>query len=511
MKQDQSNLEIALSKDTMHTLLDSLPVGVYVLKDEIPLFYNSKFCEMVGYSREDIKTRNLDDLLSMTPGGKKYAREVYEKILNGTMDQFLWDNPLEKPDGNRVVLRGIIRCVTLQGFKAVMITLRDISKQRLAENEAREQTKLFRLIGENSTDFIYVHDQKNVCTYVSPAVERITGYPAEVWSESIPSYVVSGPLRDHAYDATVKAIKTGEKQPAYNIEIKRKDGQQRYLEVNETPIKRNNAVVGIVGVARDITERLDAAKEMQRINDKLEKRNIDLERANTEMESFIYTVSHDLKAPLVTLHGMTERLIRKSADRLDDKGRHYLERIRVNIDRLEDLVLDLLELSRIGRIEDSKEDVEVMATLSDCIDDAAGIIEEKKLKLIVPEFVGYTYYSPKRLRQVFINILTNAAKYRAEDCSPTLTISIRNLGTEWQLEFRDNGRGIDRKFHEKIFQAFQRPGSNKNDDGTGIGLTVAKRIVEYNGGRIWINSELGKGSTFFVTIPRINRDEKENG
>ncbi|MBN1550632.1 PAS domain S-box protein [bacterium] len=480
---------------------DNLPVGICAFKDDKIVYYNEPLLKLVGLSPEDLATQSLTYLFSKTPAGEAIAQKIYSKILRGDLPNYVWDNPLKRPDGSTIILRGIVTRILIGDEPALLVTLRDITQQRKAERLAEEQAALFRLIGENSSDFIYVHDQDSNVSYASPAVETITGYPASEWGSTTPPYLVRGEMTDFAMAATQKALQTGEKQPPYCIEIIRKDGSRRMLEVNETPYSQNGTIAGLVGVARDITDRLKAEEQLLEMNRELAKQNENLIRANKEMEAFIYTVSHDLKAPLVTLHGMTDRLQKKYEELLDERGQHYLSRIRANIERLEELVLDLLELSRIGRIEDAREEFDAVEILLESIEQAREIVTTKNLNIIYPEKLGKTSYSRKRLRQVFVNLVTNAAKYCDDNREPVLEVSSRVTGNYIEIALKDNGRGIDEKFHEKIFGAFQRPGSRKEDEGTGIGLTIVKRIVEYNGGKIWLESDTGKGSTFYITIP----------
>lgn len=487
----------------LHSILNGLPVGVFVISKGRKLYFNTTFCDMIGFTPEAVRNADLDSLLSVTPRGKEYAAEKYRKLESGELVVHEWENPLRKPDGSHVILRGFARKILFGGQPAIVVTLRDITVQKEAENRLKETRDLFELIGANSSDFIYVHDQDSHLSYVSPAVETITGFPAEDWTKSVPQYVVPGPLKDHAYKATRTALETGIKQPAYNVEIRTRDGVRRILEVNEAPISKNGTSSVIVGVARDITERLEAEEKLEAMYMAIEKRNLDLVRANQEMEAFIYTVSHDLKAPLVTLHGMTERLIKSTNENLDEKSRHYLERILVNVERLEDLVLDLLELSRIGRIEEAKETIEIADCLRESIDECNATVEKHGLAIDMPEKIGWTHYSRKRLRQVFTNVITNAAKYGEPGRKPELRITAESRNGHWEIAFRDNGRGIEEKFQEKVFQAFQRPGSRKEDEGTGIGLTIVKRIVEFNGGLIRLESSPGSGSVFRITIPEF--------
>ena len=483
-------------------ILSAVPAGVGVFRDREILYLNEAFIQMVDLDIESVKNMGMDLLFSKTPQGKEFAEEIYRDIIAGNRENHVWDNPVKRRDGTTNYLRGIVKRLQLKSGPAALVTMRDITQRRQAERLLQEQIEIFTLIGQNSSDFIYVHDPHSKLSYVSPGVEAITGYSAEDWDQHAGRYVLAGPLRDHAKQATVKALSTGEKQPAYQVKILTKDGCHRMLEVNETPFQRNGIVAGIVGVARDVTDRLEAQERLKNMNQELELRNKKLVQANQEMEAFIYTVSHDLKAPLVTLHGMTDRLQRKHQDRLDEKGQHYLTRIRANIERLEDLVLDLLELSRIGRIEDAQETFDAAETVADSIESCREIIDQKGLKITCPEKLGQIMFSRKRLVQVFSNLITNAAKYSDDHRSPLLEISSKNDNGYIHFSFKDNGRGIDEKFQEKIFGAFQRPGSRKEDEGTGIGLTIVKRIIEYNGGSIRLESTPGIGSTFHLIVPK---------
>ncbi len=482
-------------------IMDGLPIGVYVLLNDKPLFFNHVFCELTGIPRDELEQHGLAELLKVTPRGEEFAREIFEKVKSGELDHHIWDNPLTRQDGSQVVLRCIISRIELGSQYAVVLSLRDITEKKKAEQELEMQNEIFRLIGENTADLIYVHDPDSKISYMSPAIERIIGYKAEEWYDHYTEFIVDNERFAFAKKATQIALETGKKQPPYLVDLITKEGKRRVMEIRETPYKRRKKVAGIVGVGRDITERLEYEDRLRKINEKIEKKNAELQKANREMEAFLYTVSHDLKAPIVTLQGMTDRLMKRSGDVLDERSRHYLTRIKVNIDRLEELVLDLLELSRIGRIEDAREACDIAEIIKESLDEIEDTVKKHGVEVTYPDDLGVTFYSRKRLRQVIINLITNAVKYRNEDNHAELKIESVRSGDKWIVRFIDNGRGIDPRFHKKIFEAFQRPGSKKTDEGTGIGLTIAKRIVEYNKGEIWVESELGKGSTFSITVP----------
>ena len=239
------------------------------------------------------------------------------------------------------------------------------------------------------------------------------------------------------------------------------------------------------------------AIERTRIEDRLNAKT-------REQETFIYTVSHDLKAPLVSIQGMAGILSADYGAALGADGGRYLERIVANADKMQALLADLLELSRIGRVDDEYGPVDLAAVIQDVTEQLHHTLAVRGARIEVAPSLPVVYACGKRLVQVFTNLIDNAVKYTPEGRAPLVRITARDEGGAWDIAVRDNGVGIPPEFHTKVLQIFQRlpVGKTLNPTGTGVGLAIVARIIETHGGRVWIVVEEGMGTTFHVTLPK---------
>jgi signal transduction histidine kinase len=247
---------------------------------------------------------------------------------------------------------------------------------------------------------------------------------------------------------------------------------------------------------------------VKRISDKMllaaEKKQLleDLRDKNRELEAFVYTVSHDLKSPVLSMQGMAVTLLQDYSNKvLDEKGKHYIERIISNAHYMEELIMGLLTLSRVGRNEGEIKRAEIRETLKEILALNNERFREKGIDVVIQPSLPRFVFNHVYLTQIFQNLVTNAAKFMGGQPHPRIEIG----GTECKdyIEFyvKDNGIGIDPKDHKKVFGIFQRL-KEVEVEGSGVGLAIVKKIVDLVGGKIRIVSEKGKGATFFVQIPR---------
>jgi signal transduction histidine kinase len=225
-----------------------------------------------------------------------------------------------------------------------------------------------------------------------------------------------------------------------------------------------------------------------------------LEASNAELERFTYTVSHDLRSPLVTIKGFLGMLVKDLQQGRQDKIEDDLRRIANAADKMHILLSDLLELSRVGRIINPPEEVDLTQVIMEAIETLDAQLRAKQVVVNTPLHIPIVYGDRVRLREVFENLIDNAAKYTGDQPNPMIEIGTRDQGSETVIFVKDNGMGIERQYQKKVFGLFDK--LNPASEGTGIGLALIKRIIETHGGKIWVESEgLGKGSTFCFTIP----------
>jgi len=232
----------------------------------------------------------------------------------------------------------------------------------------------------------------------------------------------------------------------------------------------------------------------------------DLEGVNEELRSFAYIVSHDLKAPLRGIRSLAEWIAEDYADKLGDEGKEQIALLLSRVERMHDLIDGVLQYSRVGRICEDRVEVDLNKLLAEAVELVA---PPEHIAIEVAAGLPTIHGEPTRLLQVFENLLSNAVKYMDKP-EGRVWVTCEEDGDFWRLGVHDNGPGIDAKHFEKIFQIFQTVHGRDDCDSTGVGLSLVKKIVEMYGGRVWVESEVGRGSTFYVTFPK-HRPTEDNG
>lgn len=224
----------------------------------------------------------------------------------------------------------------------------------------------------------------------------------------------------------------------------------------------------------------------------------ELEGVNQELRDFAYIVSHDLKAPLRGISSLAQWIAEDYADKLGDDGKEHLELLLSRVERMHDLIDGVLQYSRVGRICEEQMDVDLNGLLVEAVDMVAA---PEHIHIEVAEGLPTVHGERTRLLQVFQNLLSNAVKYMDKP-EGQVQVTCEEDGEYWRFGVADNGPGIEQKHFERIFQIFQTVRGGEGRDSTGVGLSLVKKIVEMYGGRAWVESHVGKGSTFYVTLPR---------
>jgi signal transduction histidine kinase len=276
----------------------------------------------------------------------------------------------------------------------------------------------------------------------------------------------------------------------------RKDGMVIDILLSSTPIDPADLSLGVTFTALDITERKRAQEEREKLI-------AELEAQNAELERFAYTVSHDLKSPLITLKGflglLKEDVPRQDQDAIQDDMR----RMANAAEKMEQLLDELLELSRIGRLVNPPEEIALTDLAREAVELVSGQITQRGVNVRISPDLPVIQGDRPRLLEVMQNLLDNAAKYMGEQTEPRVEIGARTETEEMICYVRDNGMGIEPSYHQRIFGLFEK--LDPSTEGTGIGLALVKRIIETHGGRIWVESEgAGRGSTFCFTVPASN-------
>ncbi|MBV8899585.1 MAG: CHASE3 domain-containing protein [Verrucomicrobia bacterium] len=289
--------------------------------------------------------------------------------------------------------------------------------------------------------------------------------------------------------------------------LARRDGKELWVLESVRPIQDTGAgTIGFVTALVDITSRKQAEEELQdllfTLEQRVEQRTAELEELNRQLEAFTYTVSHDLRAPLRGIQGFAEALREDYRDKLDDNGQEYLRRVEGGARRMEVLIEDLLAYSRLSRTNFSLSPVSLGTALQEAMTLLEGDVRERSAQITIPEQLPAVCAHLPTLVQVLQNLLSNALKFTAPGKSPVVAINAETADEFVRLSIRDYGIGIEPGFSERIFQVFERLHGQDQFPGTGIGLAIVKKGVERMGGTCGVESEINRGSNFWVRLRR---------
>jgi signal transduction histidine kinase len=261
----------------------------------------------------------------------------------------------------------------------------------------------------------------------------------------------------------------------------------------------------IIAVTRDITERKQAEENRARLIQELKSTNKRVESINQELKDFAYVVSHDLKAPLRGIRTLADWLSTDFADKLDENGKEQMNLLLVRVERMHSLINGVLQYSRVGRVKEEETQVNLNELITDVIDMVAA---PENMTITVENELPVLGCEKTAIVQVFQNLLSNAVKY-IDKPKGQIQIGCVEETDFWKFSVTDNGPGIEEKHFERIFRIFQTLSPRDELESTGIGLTVVKKILELHGGRVWVESKMGEGTTFFFTLPKSRKEVED--
>jgi PAS domain S-box-containing protein len=281
------------------------------------------------------------------------------------------------------------------------------------------------------------------------------------------------------------------------------DGPRTYISVKFPVLDGSGEPYAVCGISTDITDRKQAEEQVRQLNTELEKRvrerTAELEASTRELDAFAYSVSHDLRAPLRSLHGFSEALLDDYGDVLDETGKDYLGRLQRNVRRMGRMIDDLLNLSRATRVELAREIFDLTGMAEDIVADLRAAEPGRPVRVSVAENLTL-YGDPHLVRLAVQNLLANAWKFTGQRDDPAIDVGNCHRDGEEFVFVRDNGAGFDMHYADKLFNAFQRLHSTADFEGTGIGLAIVARVVRRHGGRIFAEAAPDRGATFYFNL-----------
>lgn len=453
-------------------------------------FMNPVAETLTGCKEEHVTGKPLREVFSIV--NESTGRRVEDpagKILRTTVPERLGNDAIliGKDGTSRPIDDSVASIRDDKGnISGVVHVFRDTTERRRAEKALRQSERKCSAIIESSMTGIYI-DQNGKIVFANNRFAEIYKYPREELV-GIQAWRLVHP-EDRALTNLIRAKRLrGEDAPSeYEARGLTKDGQTIWIKRRNIRIEYEGGPA-ILGNIVDITEQKRADEELRKINE--------------ELENFVRVVSHDLKNPIIAIQGFSSRLLKNCQAELGERSRGYLEQIMASARRMGVLVSDLEALAVVGQVVSNFRNIpsseivrEVTSALQERLNDGG-------IELVVTDNFPIIYCDGERLYQVFENLLVNAIKYMGDTRNPKIEIGYEDKGNFDQFYVRDNGIGIDPKYHRRIFEMFQRLREKKDEEGTGLGLAIVDRIVSNHGGKVWVESKKGRGATFHFTLPK---------
>jgi PAS domain S-box-containing protein len=450
--------------------------------------------QIYDYSPEEVLGKNISILEPDTHKGE--VKQLIEKTKQEKKVQH-YETLRQKKNGTIINVSVTLSPVFDKSgnFKAISCIGRDITESIKSKEALRLSNNYNRSLIEASLDPLVTIGHDGKITDVNTSTEFVTGYSRdELIGTDFTDYFTEPENAKKGYQEVFREGLVSD----YSLDIRHRNGHITPVLFNASVYKDElGDVIGVFAAARDITERKKAEGILRT---KIE----ELARSNAELEQFAYVSSHDLQEPLRMISSYLQLLQRRYQGKLDDKADKYIYFAVDGAVRMQTLINDLLEFSRVATRAKELEPTDSKFVLNQVLSNLELYLKENKAAVsydTLPEVIA----DNTQLAQVFQNLIINGIKFHSEK-APRIYISAEKKENEWLFSVKDNGIGIDPQYSHKIFEVFKRLHRKEEYPGTGIGLAICKKIVERHGGHIWVKSELGKGATFYFTIP-INPKE----
>lgn len=478
-------------------ILESIGDAFFALdKDWTVTYWNRKAEEIIGIRREDLIGYNLWEKFPEAKNMmffKQYQQSFVEQVPVSfqeyipLFDQWFEANAYPTPEG-------------------ISVFFRDITLQKKAEKRILEANERFEMVTQVTTDAIWDWDIENKVFVRGEGFEKLFGYQIEkkmreeeFWKDSF--HPDDLPRIQESLEKCLADPSVNFWEKEYRI-IHQTGEVKNVIDKGLIIRNKKGLPIRMVGAITDISERIKYEQELEELNLILKEHIKELQITNEHLEQFAFIASHDLQEPLRMISSFLNQLERKYGDQLDDKARQYIHFAIDGAKRMKQIILDLLDYSRAGKVTEEPELVDLNEMMREFKILRRKAFQEKGVRMNVdPLPVLKGFKAP--LTQTFHCLLDNAIKYSREEEPPEITLSVKEEKSQWRFQIADNGIGIDPKFFDKIFIIFQRLHDKDTFSGTGIGLSIAKKQVEFMGGNIWVESTPGEGSTFYFTLPKL--------
>mgnify|MGYP000591045430 CR=1 FL=1 len=492
--------ELRQSQERFKIMTDSAQDAILMMDPQGRItFYNRAAETIFGWTACESMGKDLHALLAPEKYAGAYRSGMAHFGCTGTgaaVAQTTELTALHK-NGTEFPIEISLAAVKLKDQWHAIGIVRDITERKRAEEELKESLSLLEATLESTADGIVVVDGLGKIKNFNRQFQDLWRLPGEVLDthDDDQALAAATPLLvdPNAFVTQVRELYNQRDQEG-NGTLHFEDG--RVVEYYSKPQFLGDRITGRVWSFRDVTETYCAQQKQERLLRQVA-------AVNKELSHFAYVVSHDLKAPLRGIKMLSEWLCADYGETLDDEGKESLRLLQSRVERMHDLIEGVLQYSRVGRIKEDIVEVDLDALLPTIVD---AIAPPQHITVRMDGRLPVIECERTRITQVFQNLLTNAVKY-SDKPAGEIVVACTEDSDAWTFSVADNGPGIEEKHFDKIFQIFQTLAPRDEFESTGVGLTLVKKIVEHYGGKIWLVSEVGKGTTFFFTLSKRSRDD----
>ncbi|HWP60219.1 MAG TPA: PAS domain S-box protein [Candidatus Acidoferrales bacterium] len=488
------------SEDIYRAVVDNVADGILISVGTTRKFANKGFLRIHGVKDlADVIEQPCDQFV--VPEEKSMLRERTLARQRGENVPSIYEYRIRRADGEIRTLQAAAVRITYRGQPATLAAIRDITERGRAEEALRASEERFRAVVETANQAIISADSDGNITQFNRAAERIFGYAAEGVMGKPLTILMPERFRAAHEQGLNRFRSTGESRViggTTEVIGRRQDGTEFPLELSLTAWKIGPRYY-FTGILVDIAERKRREEEIRMLNERLNRRAIELEAVNRELEAFSYSASHDLRAPLRSINGFSQALLEDCADKLDEQGKRYLQRICAATERMGQIIDDMLMMARVTRSELRVEIVDMSALARRIAEELQRSAPQRQVEWVIASGLE-AHADPGLLRAALENLLGNAWKFTSKKEKAKIEFGVTENPDSRVFFVRDNGAGFDMAYADKLFGVFQRLHSAGEFEGTGIGLATVQRIVHRHGGRIWAEGVVGQGASFYFTL-----------